>query len=344
MNAVRLRISWSALCPGRAQRSRCLHQVAVEAPLESLQAASLRVGQIVGDVELADVRKNSVEVRQPPFQLGSAIGQDRRGVRRERASRIGQDRAAVRLVSDPVGRHEDRSVRGTQAVLERRLKNQVLVLCRKRSQRVRRGCREAPGRELFAGPVRQASRQLQAERHPARLLLQHVRDGTRGESVVADEGGHDPRLVQCGESPGRRVGHQHRPLVVDGSHRMLHDHRNGPVSRGAPPFEPLEPVQELVVLVVGVGRHHAQRSVGERHLPNRRLTRAQTSKAGADAVDGKVAHRAALLRARRSPVRINASHSTSPAVSSPPLPARRRVHHRSPHRPQKSTPPADGIP
>ena len=145
---------------------------------------------------------------------------------------------------------------------KRRLKNQVLVLGRKRGQRVRRGCLKAPGGELLAGPVRQASRQLQAERHPTWLLRQHVRYGTRGQTVVGDERGHDSRLVECGECAGRCVGHQHRPLVVDSSHRALYDHRNGPVSCGASPRELLEPVEEFVVLV-GVGRHHTQRSVGE---------------------------------------------------------------------------------
>lgn len=74
---VRFPIGWSRNRPARFQSASGLDQVLVEAPLQSFQAAPLRLGQVGGESEGTHVGQNLAEARKPPFQLGGARRQDR---------------------------------------------------------------------------------------------------------------------------------------------------------------------------------------------------------------------------------------------------------------------------
>jgi len=184
---VRRRASRAGSRPGGFERAHRLDQVLVEAPLERFQAAPLRIGQIGGESERAQVRQNLAEVLEPPLQPGGARREHGRRVRLQNASRVREDRPAVRLVRNPVGRHEHLGIGGAELVREHGREHQVLVGRCQRGERVRRRCPEAPGRQFLAGPGRQPGRQLEAAGHPVRLLGQEVRDGARREVVLGEE-------------------------------------------------------------------------------------------------------------------------------------------------------------
>lgn len=222
---------------------------------------------------------------EPSFQLGGARGQDRRRIGSQDASRVSEHRTPVRLVGDTVCRHENRDVRGAQPVRERRLEHLVLILRCQRRQRVRRRGPQTSGGQFRAGAVGEPGRELQALRHPARLLREQVGDGARREVVLVDQRLDDARLVGGGDRTRWRVGHQHEPLVVDGGQRTLHDHGDGRSPRRAPPLEPLKAVEDLEVSAVD--RDDSQRRIGQLLARRGRARGAESSEARSNPIAGE---------------------------------------------------------
>ena len=228
-----------------------------------------------------------MEVVESSFQLGGARGQDRRRIGSQDASWVGEHRGPVALVGDAVCRHEDRDVRGAQAVRERGLEHLVLILRCQRGQRVRRGGPQTSGGQFGAGAGREPRREVQALRHPPRLLREQVGDGARGEAVLVDQRLNDACLVGGGDRARRRVSHQHEPLVVDGGQGALHDRRDGRSPHRAPPLEPAKPVEDFEMTVVC--RDDPDRCVGQL-LDRRGWARgAKTGEARADLIAGELA-------------------------------------------------------
>lgn len=124
---------------------------------------------------------------EAPFQLGRARREDRRRIRRQCASRVGEHRAPVGFVGDAIRRHEDRDIRGAQPVRECGLEHGVLVFGRQGGQRVRRRWSKATRGQRFAGSGRQPRCQLEASGDPVRFPSQEVRDDARPEAVLVDQ-------------------------------------------------------------------------------------------------------------------------------------------------------------
>lgn len=247
--------------PGGLEGAGRVHEILVEASLESFQAAALRWSQIVGKGEGAHIGQSLAEAFQPPLQLGGARRQHRRRLGRQRAARIAQHLSPIRLIRNAVGLHEKHGVGGAQLVRHHRLEHTVLVFFRQRRQRVRRGWPDVPAGQPILSPARQPGRQLHTAGHPVRLLPEQMGNRTHGQVIVDDQRLHDARLVERGHGARRRVGHEQESLVVHGGERPLHDRGDGPVSGLAPPLEPLEAIEDLVVTVVG--GHDPQRPVGQ---------------------------------------------------------------------------------
>lgn len=226
---------------------------------------------------------------EPSFQLGCARREDRRRIRCQSASWIGEHRAPVRIVRDTVCRDQYLDIHGAQPVRECGLEHRVLIFGRQSCQRVCRRRSKAPGGQRFAGSGRQPCRQLKASGDPARFPRQQVCDVARLETVLVDQRLDDARLVCRSDRARWRVGHQHESLVVDGGQRAFHDrgHRRAP--RRAPPLVPAKTVEDLVVIVVR--RDNPQRDVGELRRRCARAPGTETGEACAEPIDGKPADR-----------------------------------------------------
>lgn len=140
--------------PGRSESTNRLSQILVQTPLESLQAAPLGLGQILGKSERAQLGQELTEALQPPFQFGGARRQDGRRLGGHRTARIAQDLSAIPLIRNPIGSHQKYGVRRAQPVLQRRFQHSVLLFRRQRRQRVRRRRGETPSCHFLLSPQR----------------------------------------------------------------------------------------------------------------------------------------------------------------------------------------------
>ncbi len=218
---------------------------------------------------------------------------------------------------------------------EHRVEHSVLVFGRERRQRVCGRRTDAASRERLEGAGRQSDRQVVAAHDPVGLPPQEGRDGAHGQVVVIDERRDDPRLVGRGDGAGRRVGRQHKSLVLDGGERTFHDDGDSPAACVAPSLEQLEAVEDLVAAVVG--GHDAQWAVGKGCARRRQLSRTKSGETSANEIDGKVAHGAWRLLVRlcviehSAPARLT-GHQRSPQTASRATRPHSRRSHRLLHR------------
>lgn len=158
-----------------------------------------------------------------------------------------------------------------KVVLRHGRKHGLLVVVRQGRQRVREGRAEVATGELLLRQGREPGAQEHAARHPVGSVPEKAPDGARGHPVIVDERADDPRLVEGRDRPRRRVGQEQKTLLVDSLSGWLDGHGDEPYPGFAPPGQPLETVDHLVVAVVG--GDHPQGKV-------RRLVRVHRGRAG----------------------------------------------------------------
>jgi hypothetical protein len=99
--------------------------------------------------------------------------------------------------------------------------------------------------------------------HPGLLPSQEFRDRRRAHAVLVHERGDHPRLVHGARGLPPGVGLEEPALQHDPA-RRLDDHRDLPPALRGPSGQPLESVDDLVVVVAGL--RHPQGKRSEVHL------------------------------------------------------------------------------
>lgn len=170
-----------------------------------------------------------------------------------------QERAAIDLVGDAVGRDERKRVLSFEAVALGGGKDRVLVLRRQGAQRMGQRRADAPLSHLPLGLGRQTPADVDAASHPPGLSAEPPRHRSLREPVVLDQGEHDAGLVQGGHGARRGVGLQQEALVLHGCRGALHHHGHLLATVVAPGVKPLEAVENLVGAVVARSDAYGQR-------------------------------------------------------------------------------------
>ena len=130
-------------------------------------------------------------------------------------------------------------------------------------------------------PFAQPRGQHQAGRYPRRLSPQNPGDTLGTKLFLLADGVHHPRFIHRRERAERTIGLQKRNLLRKARHRFLY-HRHSRKPGCAPPLEPFESVDDLVVSLFCL--HDAKRQITQAYRslrPRCFVPRAQTFEARA---------------------------------------------------------------
>jgi hypothetical protein len=164
----------------------------------------------------------------------------------QRRNRVAEERRALALARDPVGRDEVDRVARLEVVPFDRGDHGFLL------PRLERAEREGDRRpDLSVGeprldPGREVRRENRSPRDPPRPATEQSRDGLLREAVLLDQRLDDPRLVERRDRPRRRVRREEEALPVHGARGSLDDHGDAREARGTRAREALEAVEQLV--------------------------------------------------------------------------------------------------
>lgn len=235
-----------------SEGARSLLQLIDHALVERREAAVLRRGEVVGEREGSEVFQRSPHGVEARLDLGRARRSRRRGrVFAERVERSAEELLLVGLVGGAVGVDEHHRVARLHRVAFEGEDERVLVLRRKRGERVREGGSEQSAPQSIGGGGREASAERDASCDPAGLLAQEASDRLLRATILVDQRADDPRLVERGERSRRRVRLEDEPLVVLTASGSLHDDRDGGMALLAPEQEPLESIDNFVAAALG---------------------------------------------------------------------------------------------
>ncbi len=164
----------------------------------------------------------------------------------------------------------------------------LLVFVTQSGQRIRQRGADAPRVDGKSGLGREPSREGEASHHPVVPSSKQLRDRLFPELVVKAQRGHDSRLVQDRQSPGRRVGGQQRGLGVAQARQALDHHGDVRGPRAEPALQALEAVEDLVGPVLA--HPDAQGELGEPTSATPYATLPQDSEARPESSDRDPQH------------------------------------------------------
>lgn len=265
----------------------CLCQLLLEDSPEGFQPSAFRRREIVRQPEVSKVTKESLESRDSALEVDGSRAEDRRPLRLELPPGILEQGFPVGFVRHAIGGHQGVSVRRFHLVLLDGIENVILITALEGGELDPDRWADTTSRERDLTLGREPLRKLQPFRHPGSLVPQERGDGAVSQLVILDERLDDAGLIQGGDGPRRRVGHQEEPLAgrKPSCRRRLDDCRDRPVSRLAPRLESLEAIDDLVVPLVG--RHHAHRQVRQRRRRAPEITGAQRGQGLSDLLEGE---------------------------------------------------------
>lgn len=184
------------------------------------------------------------------------------------------------------------------------LEHTVLILLGNGRQGISKGRTNVATSQSALGLDREASGHLEAASDPSWLVAQELPHRANRQSIILDERLDHPGFIECGERSGRRVRQKQQTLVVDCVQGRFDDHGNVRVSGLAPLFEPLESINDFVMVVVC--GDHPDREIGQLKRWSLQAAWAQWRIAGADLFDRKGERRTRDIRSGLDP-RLTAS-------------------------------------
>lgn len=223
---------------------------------ESLESPSFRRCEIVRQMEGPQLIEESPEAFDPTLEINCPGAEDGSLSGPQSPQRILEQGSPVRLIRHAIGRDEGDGVRRFHVVLLDGIEDVLLSTFRERRERIPQGWTDAPSRESVLPLHRETRRQLQSPRHPGPLASQERGDSARRHLVVLNERLDDPGFIQGSEGPRGSIGEEQEPLHRGKtSRRWNFDDRWDRLVSGLPPrLDALEPVDDLVVTIVG--HHH----------------------------------------------------------------------------------------
>jgi hypothetical protein len=259
--------------------------------MDGFEPAAFGRREVVGEAEAGQLRQCPAEAVQRPLE-GGCPRRDRRPLvllGRQVPERIGQQMAAIRLVSDTVGGHQAQRFVRRDLVAGDGLEEVVLILGRERHERAgERGADGAAG-ELVLGLRTEPRAQRQAALHPVALAPEQMRGAAERQLVLVHERADHARLVQRGQRPWRGVGAKEQALVRHRRLCRLDHHRHQLVPLLLPALEALESVEDFVAPVGRDG--HAHRQLRPLIGPRWQRARPQTRVASTQTRDRDVSNR-----------------------------------------------------
>lgn len=280
-----------------AEDARRLAELVVDADEPRFEAAALRGGEPLGELERCEVSERVID-RVEPLDEVSRPGAERRerrarAERRELSAGVLEQGLALAVVSGraPGGDEREDLARLELGPLGGECER-VLLVVRQGSERERDRGADRPVAEARREARREPRRERVTLGDPARTLLEHARRAGERELVLLDERAHDRRLVQRPRRAGRGVRLEEAPLELGSRARRIDQDRYELGAGDPQTVESLEPIHDLEAVP---HRGGADRQIGEGRASPRR--RAAAPEPGEGRVEGLDRDEAELLRA-----------------------------------------------
>lgn len=257
-------------------------QLCQHARVSRLQAPLLCGCQLGRDREVGQVLEGLADLLQALLEL-SGGGRDDQvlgGTRPQHIQRRLQQHATVGLVSDAVAGDQGQRLAMLEAVALDGAEQQILVLARHRTQRLRESRSDRPLRQAPLGLGREVFSDRDASLDPLGLSVEQARDPGGCEAVLLQQRADHARLVEGRQGAWRCVGEEQQAFVLLGTARALQDHWDPLSALLSPEVEALEAVDHLPAPILGghdadrKGRQLVGRLQG-RPRPKRRVAGAQ---------------------------------------------------------------------
>jgi hypothetical protein len=258
--------------------------------MERFDPARLTGREVVGDGEGAEVDEPVFDTVEPSLELDGSRGADPRGlrIRSDDAQGIAEDLAPVDLIGDAESTDEGERFVAAKVVLVDRREERILVLRRECGEREGERGSEGSSCEALVDEIGAAEVDRETSHDPARLLAEETRGGPLREAILANERGHDPRLVEDRDRARRSVGGEEEPLVFGDARRLLDDDGDLATAVLTPARQALESVDQLEA--IALERSDTERKVREKLRAHRGRTWTKRCVGHGDALDRDEAH------------------------------------------------------